>query len=451
MPITEMVSRIKPLKRMLYPLYRLKKEHQHRREFEQRLRKIQNINVEINDPLNVVIVTADCLRFKNTSLNGYKRDTTPFLSSLRNSGKAIAGAPWTHPSVASIMTGMYPHNHGAYIHSKVRNFDNPRAIKGIRKRFITLTEIAGLNDYEVYFATSIAVATFPMKGRAPVRLYPGETMGEVIVSDFFKWLDKIGNKNFFAYIHLGDTHQPLNPPRRFRNYFGTVENLKNIEIWAFQKPHEQRGKAFERFKENKILLYDNTIRYVDYLFEKIYRELERRGLLDNTIIVFTADHGEEFWEHAELEAKNFYDPRGVYGVGHGHNVFNEIIEVPIAVDGAVKGSLKLNNRPLIDLFPTILKLWRTEVPYKLDGHPLDEKPRQFIISEATGYGYEKKAFIAKGLKFLYAPDDSIEWVFITNKDPQESNPLKDTDITESMRKKLLSILARDEVRNKLGR
>ncbi|WP_456423178.1 sulfatase [Thermococcus sp.] len=450
MPITEAVSKIKPLKRILYPMYRLKKEHQYRLAFKQRLKEIGDTNVEINDPLNVIIVTADCLRFKNTSLNEYERNTTPFLSSIRNSGKAIASAPWTHPSVASIMTGMYPHNHGAYIHLKVRNFDNPRAIKGIRKKFITLTEIAGLNNYEVYFATSIAVATFPMGGRAPVRLYPGETRGDTIVSDFFKWLNKVGNRNFFAYIHLGDTHQPLNPPRKFRDYFGRVENLKNIEIWAFQKPQEQQGREFERFKKNKVLLYDNTIRYVDYLFEKIHRGIEKRGLLDNTVIVFTADHGEEFWEHAKLEAQNFYDPRGIYGVGHGHNVFNEIIEVPLAVEGPVH-NLKIDNRPLVDLFPTILKLWKTEVPYKLDGRPLNEKPRPFLMSEATGYGYEKKAFIVNGLKFLYAPDDGVEWVFLMNRDPQESNPLKDADITENMRKKLLSILARDEVRSKLER
>jgi len=438
-----------PLKDMFYWTYKVKKEEKYHREFEKRIKELkrQNLNFDISDRVNVLIVVADCLRFKNTSLSEYERDTTPFLASLKRSGKAMAAAPWTHPSVASLMTGLYPHNHGAYITSKLRNFDNPKDFRAIRKGILTLPEIAALNDYNVYFATSIDVASFPLRGRAPLRLYPAETSGEKIIKDFLKWLVDHG-ENFFAYLHLGDTHEPLLPPKMFKNYFGEVKKLKNIERWAFQRPEEQHGREFEEFKENKVLLYDNTIRYVDHLFESIHKSLEEMGLLGNTIVFFTGDHGEEFWEHAKIEAKNFYDPRGIYGVGHGHNVFNEIIEVPLAVDGWTE-KLRGDERSLVDLFPTILKTWGGEVPYPLDGRSLDKKPTRFRLSEAVGYGYEKKAFRIKNMKLLYAPDDDVEWIFLLDKDKGERKPIIREELTGLLKKRLLSLLARDEVRIKL--
>lgn len=445
MTLKEAVLR-SPLKGVLHRLYKKKKEKEYERAFRERLKYAKRFDVKIEDKKSILIVVADCLRFKNTSLAKYERDTTPFLNTLKYSGKATAAAPWTHPSVASMMTGMYPHNHGAYIHSKLKNFDNPKNFKGIRKGIITLPEIAALNGYNVYFATSIDVASFPMRGRSPLRLYPAETRGGKIIRDFLQWLD--GKRGaFFAYLHLGDTHEPLNPPESFRNYFGKVKRLKNIERWAFQKPEEQKGREFEEFRRNKLLLYDNTIRYVDHLFEWLHHELERRGLLEDTLVIFTGDHGEEFWEHAKMEAEHFYDPRGIYGVGHGHNVFNEITEVPLAVEGPVK-DLKMASRSLIDLAPTILEMWGVELPYELDGRPLSRKPRKFLLTEATGYGYEKKSLTVGGLKFLYAPEDGVEWVFLLDKDPNESRPVEDRDVTEFMRKRLLSILAKDEVKLK---
>ncbi len=450
MKLKETVLR-SPLKGILHRAYRMKKEEEYRRAFEKRIREIRKKaeNPEIEDKINVLIVVADCLRFKNTSLSGYERDTTPFLASLKNSGKATAAAPWTHPSVASIMTGLYPHNHGAYIHSKVRNFDYPKHIKGIRRKLLTLPEIAALNGYEVYFGTSIEVATFPMKGRTPLTLYPAETRGDTLVRDFLRWLKNRNKRagNFFAYLHLGDTHEPLVPPREFRHYFGEVEKLPGIDRWRFQRPEEQRGERFERFKRNKILLYDNTVRYVDWLFQRVHEELDSRNLLDCTVLIFTADHGEEFWEHAKLEAKNFYDPRGIYGVGHGHNVFNEILEVPLVFDGATAvRRMVMRKRSLVDIFPTILDLWKVENLYQVEGVSLFRKPGKFLLSEATGYGYEKKALITDDLKLLYAPEDGVEWLFMLDRDRRESRPVKEETLTEPLKRKLLSLLAKDEMR-----
>ncbi|WP_297471186.1 sulfatase [Thermococcus sp.] len=444
MSVKNLALRTKPIKRVLHLGYRMKKERECNNAFRNRLKDIKGTDVRIRNRFNVIIVVADCMRFKNTSLNNYDRDTTPFLNSLPIKGKAVSAAPWTHPSVASIMTGMYPHNHGAYIHSKLRNFDNPRNIKGIRRRYLTIPEISALNGYDVYFATSTDVASFPMKGRSPVKIYPGETRGITLVNDFLRWAKKEKNKNFFAYIHLGDTHEPLNPPKEFRNYFGEVENMPNIERWAFQRIEEQKGKEFEKFKKNKILLYDNIIRYVDWLFEELYNGLEKIGLLKDTILIFTADHGEEFWEHSKLEAKYFYDPREIYGVGHGHNVFNEIIEVPLAIEGPIE-KVKIKGRSLVDVFSTIMDLWEVELPYKTDGRSLLKRPKKFILSEATGYGYEKKAFIVKDWKLLYAPDDKVEWLFSLDRDKHELNPIKDADVIKPFKERLLSILARDEI------
>ena len=117
----------------------------------------------------------------------------------------------------------------------------------------------------------------------------------------------------------------------------------------------QQGAQFQEYRENRILLYDNTLRYVDHAIEKFYTTLKDIGLLDSTIIIITADHGEEFWEHAGLEAENFYDPRGCCGVGHGHNVFNEIIEIPLLISAPAISNIQSNRLiSMVDIMPTIL-------------------------------------------------------------------------------------------------
>ena len=432
--------------------YNRSQERKAKKEFYSRIKSMnidKYVDTSSNSDLNIIILTIDCLRYSNLSFTGYERETTPFLDSFKVKFRGVSAAPWTYPAVASILTGLYPHNHNAYIHDKIKNFDNLERFKPIKKNILTLPEILFNLGYDIYFATAIDVAGYSLKGRIVPKYYIGITPAEELLNDLKKWISR-RNKPFFAYVQLGDLHEPLTPPRKFKNYFKEVKNIPNIERWDFRRYEEQRGKQSEEFRINRLLLYDNTLRYVDYAIEQFYVFLEDSGLLDSTILVITADHGEEFWEHAELEAKFFYDPRGYYGVGHGHNVFNEIIEVPILLDGAVKkhGSYTKTSVSSVDLTPTILDLLDIIHNLTFDGQNLFEarNKKRFLLSEATAYGYEKKALVVGRYKLIYSPDDHVQWLFDLEKDPFEQNPIKNEEIVSIFVNKLDHLLKDSEIK-----
>ncbi len=445
------VKRNEITKRLALRVYNRYQERKAKREFYSRIKSIdfdEYIDTSNKPDLNVIILTVDCLRYSNLSFTGYQRETTPFMDSLKAKFRAVSAAPWTYPSVASILTGLYPHNHNAYIHNKVKNFDTLKDFRPIRKRVLTLPEILFLLGYDIYFGTAIDVASYPLKSRVVPKLYLGDTLAEELLNDLRKWISKRKN-SFFAYLQLGDVHEPIVPPEKFRNYFGQVKDIPNIERWDFRRPKEQKGKEFEKYRRNRMLLYDNTLRYVDYTIERFYAFLEDSGLLDSTILLITADHGEEFWEHATIETENFYDPRGYYGVGHGHNVFNEIVEVPILLDGTIKkkGDFTENRVSSVDIMPTILDLLDVAHRLAFDGFNLFDaakKEKRPIISEATGYGYEKKALILGRYKLLYAPDDNVQWLFDLKKDTFEQHPIEDEEVTSIFVDKLNKMLKEDE-------
>jgi arylsulfatase A-like enzyme len=420
-----------------------------RREFHSRIKRInpdEYLDTSNKPDLNVIILTVDCLRNSQLSYNGYFRETTPFIDSIRGSKfTAIAPAPWTYPSVASILTGLYPHNHGAILSGKVKDFDNPEFIR-IKKDILTLPEILFLLGYRTYFGTAIDVAFYPLRGR----VIPSKqedtyyNRAEELLKDLKKWISK-RDKPFFAYVQLGDIHAPLNPPNSFRSFFGEVKNLSNIDSWDFKRREEQRGKKFEEYKENRIMLYDNTLRYVDYSIAQFYSFLEDSGLIDSTVLIITADHGEEFWEHAELEAKNFYDQTGYYGISH-RNVFNAVIEVPLILSGPKIPNKRYSKLvSTIDIMPTILDLLGVNHKLSFDGINLFEnKEKRAVLSEAVPSGYEKKALVMGRFKLIYSKHDDIAWVFDLENDPEEQNPITDEELVSVFVDKLNKILTKRE-------
>jgi arylsulfatase A-like enzyme len=177
-----------------------------------------------------------------------------------------------------------------------------------------------------------------------------------------EWLDsRPQDKPFFLYVHTIDPHVPYKPPEHFLNmydsapYSGVVDFkrdgtlLENIKIG--------RTKLNARDKEHLVALYDAEISYHDAHFASMIEGLERRGLSDNTMIVITADHGEEFWDHGS--------------VGHGHSVYDELLHVPLVVKvpGITQQTTAVTDAVgLVDVLPTVLDVLGQPVPDHLAGH-----------------------------------------------------------------------------------
>jgi arylsulfatase A-like enzyme len=219
-----------------------------------------------------------------------------------------------------------------------------------------------------------------------------------------------------------------------------------VNRWDFRNSKERLGKNFEEYKENRIKLYDNSLRYVDSEIELFFNYLEKKNLTENTIFMVTADHGEEFWEHAEVEAKHFFDPRDYHGVGHGHNVFNEIIEVPLLISTPEPHKdVKKNLVSSVDITPTLLDLLNIHFFGNLDGlNVFETNPDRPLLTEAIGYGFEKKSLIFGDYKLVYSKNDEITWVFDLKKDPKEMYPISEGNVKVQLMDKLKQIYTDSE-------
>jgi hypothetical protein len=148
----------------------------------------------------------------------------------------------------------------------------------------------------------------------------------------------------------------------------------------------------------------------------------------------TSDHGEEFWEHRDEEMAGFSDPRDIYGTGHGHNLFQVHLLVPLLIlgPGIRPGALE-ENVTQADVFPTAMELLGVDSPTG-DGSsllgPMGARP---IVSEAIAYGFEKKSVVMGDVKLLSSPGDGYERTFRLGPDRREAAPLEDPRTLDLLR------------------
>lgn len=391
---------------------------------------------EKNNIQNIFFIIIDCLRKDHLSLYGYYRDTTPFLNSLIKKRAAIfenayAASSWTYPSVASLLTGLYPHNHGGIFKENLRNMDNGMLPQKVNQYILTLPEILSFSKFETLFITAIPTAgiVFSEGFTDSIVYYAG---ADHHLKDIFSWLNERGNSKCFIYWQIGDLHVPVHAPEPYRSTFGDIAEIPNVDRWDFQQGGIHGDQVFEAYKENRIRLYDAALRFVDSRIEELFQYLELNNLLDKTLICITADHGEELWDHAELEKKNFYDPRGCYGVGHGHNLFQEVVNVPMIVTGpGVNCGSYSKNVSTVDIMPTVLGLCNVHHQLQLDGYPLfNGIEDRVILSEDIAYGYEKKVLVQDIWKYLYSEGDNVHMLFNLSRDPGENNNLAEIHVAK---------------------
>ncbi len=436
-----MYKLISLLKRFLSPYYKeILKSIISRFLFRRRKKFLKKLhgcpsNYEPKEDIKLIIfLVIDCLRKDHLSLYGYKRNTTPFLKRIGNNAavftNTISSSNWTYPSVLSIMSGLYPHHHGGFFKEKIRNFSKDMLPMKPHSRVLQIQDILALLGFDTFFLSSVATSGFSIEGT--FSHYKIIKKDAVFFIDEMKKFIKGSNRKKIFYIQLGDLHHPINPPLNFRNRFGKVKNLPNIEGWDYLNNPEDSDEKFNEFRENKIKLYDATIYFLDATIKKFFNFLEKVHLLEKSLIVITADHGEEFWEHKDIEKKYFFDPRGFYGCGHGHNFFQEVISVPLILFGPGVPKERFRYRvSLVDIVPTCLDFLGIKRFSKLDGLSLfDSQNNRFILSEENAYGYARSAIFYKQFKMIYSPNDNIKWFFDLSKDPYERNSLIETGSSE---------------------
>jgi len=317
---------------------------------------------------NVLIYLVDTLRADHTSLHGYERRTTPQLDTFAKDAVAFTrGTPqssWTRPSVASLLTGTYPRTHGARDKCDVMRDGLPSLAKALHG-----------NGYEThaFMSNDNCLPEWGIGGDFfnYAFVHPSQH-DRGMVDAAVAMLDAVTTRPWFFYVHVMGPHNPYDPETnedyvRFqpeddtrdreavhtllRSHGGTGL-LRTARLLLGVKPPEQPEDTLpplsdvmteDRLKQLIIDLYDGDIRCSDRQFGRMLSALKKRGLYDNTLILFLSDHGEEFWEHG-----NYY---------HGKTLFEEQLRVPFVVklpDNAFAGERREEVINLVDVAPTFL-------------------------------------------------------------------------------------------------
>jgi arylsulfatase A-like enzyme len=322
------------------------------------------------DGPNVLIVVMDTTRADRMSLHGYARPTTPHLDRFAEGGvvftDAWSPAGWTGPAHASLFTGLRPEHHGYHRGNR----------EWLPLDFVTLADLFGAEGYRTGCLNNnpiLSSSTGIFQGfdrvtqlyRDRTRSYPWAPKTHRLA---LSWIDEVRAKGepFFLFINDMEPHFEYRPPRSWEARFrrpGTDEEAVEealrthvSEIFA----HNVGGPAIPPDRIGILSdLYDAEIAFLDAALGELLDGLRERGVLDETIVVITADHGENFGSHRFL--------------GHMFSLHREICHVPLLVrfPGQFDGGRRIPDVVrLEDVAPTVLELAGLEVPAGLDGQSL---------------------------------------------------------------------------------
>lgn len=387
---------------------------------------------------NVLLISLDTLRAESIGSYGHERDTMPELGRLAARGvrfeHAQAPSNWTLPSHYSIFTGLTPAAHGVMPDlAETRGYINPNSQLNVRGSGLEVMLAESLRDvgYRTTAVTENGWVSahfgfdqgFQIYRSAPAGSLPGTlsaTLGE---------LEATGERGpWFLFVHTYAPHQPYHAPAEFRLRwaerghvgFAWPAGRPPIEdYYRFNSEHFSASLSdIEAFRD----LYDGQVAWTDTLVGSLVAWLEERGLLEQTLVVVTSDHGEEIFERGQFD--------------HGDTLFEEVTHVPLVVSapGIVpEGRVVEGPVSLIDLPATILDLvgladkhgqGSSLVPLWQEG--ADARSERVVFSLATGHGSEPLFAAWRGSFKLIrreTAEGTRESCYDLRLDPEESRPL----------------------------
>lgn len=341
-------------------------------------------------PTPIIFIVVETLRADHLQAYGYARNTMPNLENLARDGvifeKAIVAAPWTLPSVSSILSGLPPTAHG------VRRYEDilPDDVE-------TLAEIFQKRGYYTAFygVNSLFEADRNLEQGFDhyygIDEIPGTQLNERLAA-FFQ--DRPQDRPFFLYAHYFEPHCRYEPPKDLHEmYWPPPEGLKT----GRRMSDEQLRTMHECFHLNRqsgepileldyyLSEYDAELRYVDHLIGIFIERLKTADLYDQSLIVFVGDHGEEFWEHETF--------------GHGRSLNESAIHVPLFIKPPKDSPIQRHPHPVstLDLAPTALASAGLPVPDMMPGQdlsPLWNGPQGAVEAKAifSETDYDAHAF-----------------------------------------------------------
>jgi len=388
---------------------------------------------------SVVVFLTDTLRADRLSAYGFAKPTSPSLDALAKESvlfeDAWAQSSWTRPTVASLFTGLNPATHGAI------GFERPLA-----QRFTTLAEAlqkagyrtgAVVSNHVVHHRFGFAQG-FDVWNDGEARLY-GLSAADVVERGL-RFVDATPGP-FLLYLHTMEPHATYEPSHEAYRLFGLPGEQRVPSRPILMRPKIGEGAA--RYLDG---LYQGEVWDNDRAFGALVEGLRNRGRLDSSLVLFTADHGEEFLDHGDK--------------GHGHSLYRELTRVPLVVRlprGARGGERETAPVAQVDVLPTLLALLGVEPP-RHEGRDLSSlwlgqaRPRgDAVLVGETRFGKSEKQSLRVGsLKLIlnhdprrYGQGGGPTELYDVTRDPGETDDLarKEWIAAAWMERRLRSLLA----------
>ncbi len=385
---------------------------------------------------NVLLIVVDTLGAEHVGAYGGAA-RTPNIDRLARDGvqfdAAIATAPWTQPSIASLFTSLMPTQHGV-VKLNDSLSDEPLTLaealqaRGMRTHGV-ISHVLMLPKYG--FAQGFD--TYDARGARG----HDELSSDVVTDGAIEWLDGWASEAsaapFFLFAHYFDPHYVYRHHPDFphtKEYDGPVRS--SMPIWELR---DMRVELDAADMAHLVDLYHEEVAFTDHHIGRLLDRIDELGVADDTLVVFTADHGEEFMRHG--------------WIGHTRTLFDELVRVPLIVRLPGEPHPRRVASPVssLDVAPTIVRLLGGEPAPGWTGHALDalvrggeaSEPTRFVFSEVS-YGPKKQAterraaekqahktaLVAGNLKLVHDKLDDTWQFYDRERDPEELRDLADT-------------------------
>lgn len=360
--------------------------------------------------VNILLISIDSLRPDHLGCYGYDRDTSPVMDKLAHTGvlfkNTVSTTSWTLPAHISLFTSMDIMVHGVKgdglsLYEEIGSLARELKEAGYRTGAFCsspyMNPAFGLDrGFDSYHNIDLEMPGFedtilpPEKQRDAVH---DDITSPRITELACEWLKKNKDKPFFLFLHFWDVHYDYIPPDPYDRKFDP-EYDGDIDGRGFIHNPLVNPQMSERDLNHIIALYDGEIAWVDHHLGMIMEKLKESGLLERTLIVVTADHGDEFFEHG--------------GKGHRNTLYDEVVKIPLIINGpgvTEKGMTVGEQAGIIDISPTILKLVGLKIPSWMQGRSLlpvpGNAPEQEEREVLLELGPELKAIRTNPYKLIF--------------------------------------------------
>jgi arylsulfatase A-like enzyme len=369
---------------------------------------------EPSPPRRLLLITLDSLRADH--VGAPDRVATPAIDRLLREGTSVAGAttpiPSTGPAHASLLTGLYPWRHGVRRDAQV--------LAPEHASFAARASDAGIPTAAFVSAALLHPQFGFARGFESFHLAPTEFLiwrgkrrenfwsrGEATATAAMEWITEHQGESFVAWVHLFDAHAPYSPPPELVSAPDAPVDLAGKLVPLPLRGPEALALAIRRYR--------GEVRYVDQQVGRLLDRLDALGILNDTLVVLTADHGEGLGDHGWLE--------------HDDNLFDELIRVPLVMRGPGIPAARRVVGPaqLEDLAPTLLAALGLE-PLE-DSNGLDLLPwlRGERSSSPRGASLGQRRIEGDAAPLFYVRSDTTKWIG----DPEKAG--KTYDLTADSR------------------